>query len=97
MRCNESLARLSSRARGGRGIGLLFDGVLEGGVDSGVGDVMWRKDLRLKDESVGGNGRTGAERGDGSGRAALDFVRPRGRAQANMPPLLGCLDCEVGW
>jgi len=97
MRCDASLAKLSSRGRCGRGIGLLFGGVFEGGVDSGVGDEMMRKDLRLNDESVGGRGRTGAERRDGSGMDALDFVRPRGRAQENIPPLLGCLDCGTPW
>ena len=66
----------------------------EGGVVSG--EVTWRKDLRSNDESVGGNVRTGGEWRDGCGRDALDFVRPRGRAQENSPPLLGCLDCGAG-
>jgi len=73
----------------------VFGGVLEeGGVVSG--EETWRKDLRSKDKSVGGNVRTGGEWRDGSGRVALDFVRPRGRAQENRPPLLGCLDCGAG-
>jgi hypothetical protein len=97
MRCDASLVKLSSRGWFGRGIGLLFGGVLEGGVDSGEGKVTLRKDLRLNDESVEGKGRTGAERRDGPGMDALDFVRPRGRAQENMPPLLGCLDSGTPW
>lgn len=90
MRCEASLAKLSRRGRG-RGNGSLSDALLEGGV-SGVGEVTWRKALRLNESAVGGTGSTGAER-EGSGRGALDLVRPRGRAQENKPPLLVGLVC----
>jgi hypothetical protein len=71
----------------------LSDGLPEGGV-SGPGEVTWRKALRLNESAVGGRVSTGTER-DGSGRGALDLVRPRGRAQENKPALLGCLVCGV--
>src|SRR6267154_2940254 len=90
MRCEASLAKLSLRGRG-RGNGSLSDGLLEGGV-SGPGEVTWRKALRLNESAVGGRVSIGAER-EGSGRGGLDFVRPRGRAQENKPPLLVCLTC----
>jgi hypothetical protein len=89
MRCDSSL---SSRGRG-RGNGSLSDELPEGGVP-GEGEVTWRKALMLN-ESSGGRVSTGAEEREGSGRDALDFVRPRGRAQENKPPLLVCLVCGV--
>jgi hypothetical protein len=71
----------------------LSDELPEGAVP-GPGEVTWRKDLRL---NVSGGGRvsTGAEERDGSGRDALDFVRPRGRAQENMLLLLVGLVCTA--
>ena len=74
--------------------GVLIGVFEEGGVVSG--EVTWRKDLRSNDESVGGNVRTGGEWRIVFGRDGLDFVRPRGRAQENRPPLPGCLNCGAG-
>lgn len=71
----------------------LSDELPEGGVP-GVGEVTWRKALRLN-ESGGGRVSTGAEEREGSGRDALDLVRPRGRAQENRLVLLVCLICGV--
>ncbi len=70
----------------------MSDGLPEGGV-SGAGEVRWRKALRLN-ESAGGRVSAETEEREGSGRGALDLVRPRGRAQENKPPLLVC--CLVG-
>lgn len=76
----------------------MSDELPEGGVP-GVGEVTWRNALRLN-ESAGGRVSTGAEEREGSGKGALDLVRPRGRAQENKPPLLDCLIsgavCESG-
>jgi len=41
-------------------VGPLLDELLEEGVVSGAGQVMWQKDLRLNN-SAGGSVRTGAE------------------------------------
>lgn len=92
MRCDESLAWLPPRGRG-RGKGSFSDGLPEGGLSEG-GDVTWRKALRLNESGVG-RVRTGGELEE-SGREGLDFVRARGRAQENKPPLLGCLVCGIG-
>ncbi len=92
MRCDESLAKLSPRGRGlGRGSRHSDWG---GGSELEREEVMWRKDFKLNESNELAGSCARAEEDwdwrDGGGTAALDFVRPLGRAHENRPPFLDC-------